>query len=288
MPDFPGDSDGKESTSNVGDLGSILGLGRSAGGGHGNPLQYSCLENPMDRGAWRAKVHEVTKSDTTEQLSTARSTAVSYLPKHTILFKYIRDCSQMWENTVYKVNELGCSIPIFSWFTWFPSLPLTGPLFYSQSHHFPSICWLFTTCQSPCWALFLHRIIDLHSSVLFSIRLAQGHSTDQFWNTSYSNLIFGFLNPLPHILVRLVNNAVNRTHRLATDLQATGQELSRKWTHQVVLLLPPPPVILCSTSLPATSPSTWCQPLSPPPTPLFCILFHTADDWQNDKRNITS
>ena len=44
------------------DLGSIPGLGRSPGGGHGNPLQYSCLENPMDRGAWRATVHGVAKS----------------------------------------------------------------------------------------------------------------------------------------------------------------------------------------------------------------------------------
>ena len=43
---FPGGSDGKESACNVGDLGSIHGLGRSPGGGHGNPLQYSCLENP--------------------------------------------------------------------------------------------------------------------------------------------------------------------------------------------------------------------------------------------------
>jgi len=42
--------------------GSVPGLGRSPGGGHGNPLQYSCLENPMDRGAWQATVHEVTKS----------------------------------------------------------------------------------------------------------------------------------------------------------------------------------------------------------------------------------
>ena len=48
---FPGGSAGKESACNVGDLGSILGLGRSPGGGHGNPLQYSCMENPMDRGA---------------------------------------------------------------------------------------------------------------------------------------------------------------------------------------------------------------------------------------------
>ena len=46
------------------DSGSIPGLGRSPGGGHGNPLQYSCLENPMDRGAWRATVHGVAKSQT--------------------------------------------------------------------------------------------------------------------------------------------------------------------------------------------------------------------------------
>ena len=50
-------SDGKESACNAGDLGSIPGPGRSPGGGNGNPLQYSCLENSMDRGAWRATVH---------------------------------------------------------------------------------------------------------------------------------------------------------------------------------------------------------------------------------------
>ena len=60
----PGGSVGKESACNVGDLGSIPGSGRSPGGGHGNPLQYSCLENPMDRGAWWATVHGVTKSQT--------------------------------------------------------------------------------------------------------------------------------------------------------------------------------------------------------------------------------
>ena len=51
---FPGGSDGKESTFNVGNLGLIPRLGGSPGGGHGNPFQYSCLENPMDRGDWRA------------------------------------------------------------------------------------------------------------------------------------------------------------------------------------------------------------------------------------------
>ena len=50
--DFPGGSDGKASVYNVGDLGSIPGSGRSPGEGNGNPLQYSCLENPMDREAW--------------------------------------------------------------------------------------------------------------------------------------------------------------------------------------------------------------------------------------------
>ena len=57
-----GSSDGKESTCNAGDLGSIPGLGRSSGEGHGNPLQYSCLENPMERGPWQATVRGVPKS----------------------------------------------------------------------------------------------------------------------------------------------------------------------------------------------------------------------------------
>ena len=59
----------KDSPANVGDIrdvGSIPGLGRSPGEGHGNPLQYSCLENAMDRGAWQATVHGVIDSDTTE------------------------------------------------------------------------------------------------------------------------------------------------------------------------------------------------------------------------------
>ena len=61
---FPGSSDGKESAYNAGDPGLILGLGRCPGEGKGNSLQYSCLKNPMDRGAWRAIVHGVTKSRT--------------------------------------------------------------------------------------------------------------------------------------------------------------------------------------------------------------------------------
>ena len=59
-------SDGKESVCIAGNLGLMPGLGRPPGEGNGNPLQYSCLENFMDRGAWWAPVHGVAKSDTPE------------------------------------------------------------------------------------------------------------------------------------------------------------------------------------------------------------------------------
>ena len=61
---FPVGSAVKNLTANAGDVSSIPGLGRSPGGGHGNPLQYSCLGNPMDRGVWQA-VRGVTESDLT-------------------------------------------------------------------------------------------------------------------------------------------------------------------------------------------------------------------------------
>ena len=70
---FPGGSDGKESICNVGDLGSIPGLGRSPGGGHGNLLWYSCLENPHgERGLVGYSLWGCKELDTTEQLSTAQ------------------------------------------------------------------------------------------------------------------------------------------------------------------------------------------------------------------------
>ena len=61
---FPGGSEGKASACDAGDPGLIPGSGRSPGEGNGNPLQCSCLENPMDRGAWWATVHRVTKNRT--------------------------------------------------------------------------------------------------------------------------------------------------------------------------------------------------------------------------------
>ena len=62
--DVPGGSDGKESACNAGDPGSMPGSGRTSGERNSNPLQYSCLENPVDRGAWRATVFGVTKGRT--------------------------------------------------------------------------------------------------------------------------------------------------------------------------------------------------------------------------------
>ena len=65
---FPGGSVVKNLPANAGDAKSIPGSGSSSGGGHGNPLQHSCLENPMDRGAWHATVHGVAESDMTEAI----------------------------------------------------------------------------------------------------------------------------------------------------------------------------------------------------------------------------
>ena len=77
---FSSGSDGKESACSAGDLGSTPELGRSSGGGHGYPLQYSCQENSMDRGGWGATVQRVTQS----------RTKLKQLRRHThVLFKFI-------------------------------------------------------------------------------------------------------------------------------------------------------------------------------------------------------
>ena len=71
------------------DVGSVPELGQSPGGGHGNPLQYSCLENPIDRGAWWATVHRVTQSQTQiKQLNT--HTLISVL-----FYRYIDMCDKL-------------------------------------------------------------------------------------------------------------------------------------------------------------------------------------------------
>ena len=78
----PGGLDGKKSACNVGDLGSIPGLGRYPGRGNSKPLQYSCLESPLDKGAWRATVHRVTESDTTTPFALNETGNVILTNKH--------------------------------------------------------------------------------------------------------------------------------------------------------------------------------------------------------------
>ena len=81
--DFPGGSDGMESACNVQDLGFIPVSGRSTGEGNGNPLQYSCLENSMDRGVWQATVQRGPKEwDMTEQLTRLRASQMALVVKN--------------------------------------------------------------------------------------------------------------------------------------------------------------------------------------------------------------
>ena len=84
--DYPGGLEGKESTCNTGDPGLIPGSGRSPGGGNGNPLQYYCLGNPMDRGARWATVHGVSKSQI--GLSTHTHTH-THTHRPTFIMKYV-------------------------------------------------------------------------------------------------------------------------------------------------------------------------------------------------------
>ena len=115
---FPGASDGKESLGNAGTLGSIPGLGRSLGGGHGNPLQYSCRENPLGQkilagySPWGHK-----ESDMTEGLSTAQGhcvifpewTVISFLPMekhssfgHLVHVHFVNACGVQASSKFYK------------------------------------------------------------------------------------------------------------------------------------------------------------------------------------------
>ena len=87
MEGFPGGSDGKESAFNAGDLGSIPGLGRFPGEGNVNPLQYSCLENPMGRRTWQATVHGVAR--VRHNLATKSSKEMFKSSKFRLVQKYL-------------------------------------------------------------------------------------------------------------------------------------------------------------------------------------------------------
>ena len=99
---FPGGTSGKEPPCHAGgirDVALIPGSGRSPGGGHHNPLQYSCLENPMDRGAWWATVHGIAKSWTWLSIHTRRTKGE--------IMNWIKVTFKTYEHCMYKL--MGCS-----------------------------------------------------------------------------------------------------------------------------------------------------------------------------------
>ena len=113
---FPCGSDSKESACSVGDPGSIPGLGGSPGEGNGYPLQYSCLENPMDRGAWRATIHGVSNSQTRLTLS------LSYCRLGHSFCSSVAYCN---ERDKRGNKELTCHVTKF--WNWSSSLPSLLP-----------------------------------------------------------------------------------------------------------------------------------------------------------------
>ena len=121
---FPWSSVGKESACNAGDLGSIPGSGRSPGAGIGNPLQYSCLENPMDREAWQATVHGVARvrhdwaTKPIHMMWTRVGAWENLLSTH---------CSLHWENYKLMLSALGWAVNHCN--VCFPIIPLLSLLF---------------------------------------------------------------------------------------------------------------------------------------------------------------
>ena len=99
---FPGSPDSKESACNAGDPDSIPGPGRSSGDENGYPLQYSCLEISMDRGAWWAIVHEATKSQT--QLSNSHTHMISAFTKPIFIINYCKICFLFSREWVTYIN----------------------------------------------------------------------------------------------------------------------------------------------------------------------------------------
>ena len=146
FPGFPGGSDGKESACNVGDLGSIPGPGRSLGKGNGNPFQYSCLENPMNRGAWLATVHGVRKSQT--RLSET-FTFTLRSPKRQALELWPQNVTVLWDKNVKEIIRLnwGCNA-IWGLPWWLPmqqtlirSLGGEDPLKKEEATHSSVLIW---------------------------------------------------------------------------------------------------------------------------------------------------
>ena len=119
---FPAGSVIKESACNAGTAGdtrSIPGSGRSPGGGHGNPLQYSCLENPMDRAAWRAIVHGVAELDMTEATQHTHRHTCAYFRKKILVQKKKKVFSQYHHSAITTVNILMSVLRDFTFYYTF-------------------------------------------------------------------------------------------------------------------------------------------------------------------------
>ena len=132
---FPGGSVVKYPPANTGDTGSILGSERSHGEGHSNSFQYSCLENPMDRGAWWATDHEVPKS----------WTWLSYWAHRGNFEKWASLVIQMVKN------------PPAMWETWFRSLSWEDPLEEGMAVHSSILAWRIPMDRGGWWPT-VHRV----------------------------------------------------------------------------------------------------------------------------------
>ena len=126
MLGFPGGSVVKNLPDSEGDSGSIPGLGRSPEEGQGNPLQYSCLKNPMDRGAWQATVHGVTKSWT--RLS---DFTFKLWSRASLVAQRLKRLPGMWE-------------------TWVRSLGWEDPLEKEIATHSSILAWRIPWTEEPC------------------------------------------------------------------------------------------------------------------------------------------
>ena len=148
---FPGGSDSKESASNAGDPGLIPGSGRSPGEGNGFPLQYSCLENSMDGGAWQAAVHEITK----RQIWLWLTFTFHFHLKRTVVYLAVIVCrSVFWKQKQINVRWVAISNAgeetykgitemhnFMSFGVWIPVTKFHDLLTYSQKPSFQSWLW---------------------------------------------------------------------------------------------------------------------------------------------------
>ena len=138
---FPGGSEDKASAGNAGDPGSIPGLGRSPGEGDGNTLQYSSLKNPMERGAWRATVHGVTKS----------RTRLSDLHTHTHTHTHTHIHALYFQCSSYRDWQIICCSVLKSWYDLALGKEFTPLMKLIWIINLGQESWLYIQCCTQDW-----------------------------------------------------------------------------------------------------------------------------------------